>query len=94
MPLRAEARSARGFNDYSTSSMTQTLTLPPLQVKWRSLRRRFRPPPAIAEKIPPAFIAIVFAQRQRFFSLIAVGQYHHAARILSVPLRLKAIQLG
>ncbi len=34
MPARAETTfSPRASNDYSTSSMTQTLTLPPLQVK-------------------------------------------------------------
>ena len=36
----------------------------------------------IAEKVAERFTAVVFAQRQSFFSRIAVGHYDHAAWIL------------
>ncbi|VFS58660.1 Uncharacterised protein [Raoultella planticola] len=78
MPLRAEATfSPRASNDYSTSSMTQTLTLPPLQVKVaQPFVVGFHHLLTIAQKILPALIAIVGTQRQQLFSLIAVRQYN------------------
>jgi hypothetical protein len=71
-----------GVRDYSTSSITHTLTLPVAGKGRAAFAVGFDNLFPVAEKIPPAFIAIVFAQRQRFFSLIAIGHHHHAARIL------------